>query len=283
MRPVLFASICVLVSIPLTACGNPETVSQTAPAAEDAAPTPQTTAALGEKVFPDMPAPTPFTRAYVMTENAAGTIRVFGKESSDDTDLYESRMQPDGSWSEPEKLDWPKRLANAYPHFSPFDGMMYFASDRELPYREGSTDLNIWRIANEDGVWGEAEALPEPVNTGAKETSSAMDASGRLYFVSNHPRGMGGQDIYYAEQSGDTGAWTVMFMPPTVNSTRVDDHIALMPDNRTLVFYTHTEPKLGVVDLKAVTLEDDGNWIGPYNIGPEINTADIDFGPGVFS
>ena len=37
-------------------------------------------------------------------------------------------------------------------------------------------------------------------------------------------------------------------------------------------------PILGNVDLKVLTRADDGSWIGPYTLGPNINSRGIEFG-----
>ena len=232
-------------------------------------------------VFPDMPAPGPFNRAYTMTESPDGAIRVFAMESRDDTDIYETIKQEDGSWSEPQKLEFPKNKSNTNPSFSAFDGRLYFASDREIPGLEGRNDMNIWSVALTTDGWADAKPVPGDVNTGDNETSVATTAEGILFFDSKHPRGQGGQDIYMARYDADSGEWKTEFLPEQVNSPRVDSHVAAMPDGKTILFYSYRSPKLGVVDIFAASQKDDGDWTSPYNVGPLINTRGIDFGPGV--
>ena len=74
----------------LASCGSGESV--------DALPSVPT------EIFPGAEAPTRFTRAYSLTESMDGKVRVFAREDGDVTDLYEMRLQPDGSWSEPSTL-----------------------------------------------------------------------------------------------------------------------------------------------------------------------------------
>ena len=233
-----------------------------------------------ELVFPDMEAPTAFTGAYTLTENETGTLRVFAKEARDSTDLYESAKQDDGSWSVPVRLDWPKNKSNTNPHFSPFDGRLYFASDRELPGAKGRNDMNIWSTEYTDNGWGTATPLPGDVNTGDNETSVTTTADGTMYFVSKHPRGQGGQDIYTATYDDDTKSWKYSALPDNVSSPRVESHVMVTPDGNNIVFYSYRSPKLGVVDLVAASKEEDGSWTDPYILGPLINTPGIDFGAG---
>ena len=232
-------------------------------------------------VFPDMPDPGTFNRAYTLTENADGTIRIFSKETRDDTDLFWSQKSEDGSWSEPEKLDWPKLVSNTNPHFSPFDGRLYFASDRPVPGLEGRKDMNIWSIAWTGDDWDDARPVTGEVNTGSGETSVTTTSDGTMFFVSKHARGKGGQDIFKANYNAETESWVLSTLPDSVNSPRVETHVAATPDGQHVIFYSYRSPKLGVVDLVAISQDENGNWVGPYNIGPLINTRGIDFGAGM--
>lgn len=264
-RNLMIASTC-LAGLAVTACGPSSAPSETR--------------AEPQLVFPDMPAPGNFNRAYTLTENAAGNIRVFTRETRDDTDLFITEKQAGGSWSEPVKLDWPKRYSNANPHFSPLDGRLYFASDRPLPGEERGNDMNIWSIERLEDGWGEAAPVAGDVNTGAGETSVTTTANGEMFFVSKHPRGQGGQDIYLATLDDETGEWKLGYLPEKISSPRVESHIAATPDGQHIIFYSYRSPKLGVVDLVAASRNEAGEWIGPYNLGPVINTRGIDYGAG---
>lgn len=235
-------------------------------------------------VFPDLPAPDQFNRAYTMTESPDGEIRIFAKETRDDTDLYEVRKLEDGGWSAPTLLDWPKRASNTNPHFSPFDGRLYFASDRPIAGVEFKRDMNIWSVERTEDGWGEAELVPGDINTGDNETSVSTSADGHMVFVSKHPRGQGGQDLYFATFDEATGEWKMEFLPTHVNSPMVESHAAITPDGQNILYYSHRSPKLGQVDIVAVTRTDEeglNGWSKPYNLGPLINDADFTFGAGM--
>lgn len=232
-------------------------------------------------VYPDSPVPDAFNRAFTMTESADGTIRIFARDIYDATDLYETRLNDDGSWSEPERLDFEKRNTNTSPHFSPFDNRLYFASDRTIPGLEGMKDMNIWSMELTETGWGEAEPVPGNVNTSDNEISVATSADGHMFFASKQPGGQGGQDIYSAIYDAGTKSWTSFSMPEHVNSSRVESDLAVTPDGNTLVFYSFRQPKFGLVDIVAVSRTEDDTmdgWSEPYNLGPVINTRGIDFG-----
>lgn len=252
----------------LVGCGSPEPVQPT-------------------YIFPDEEKPTAFTRAFTLTESLDGNVRVFTRESRDETDLYELRKQEDGTWTEPVKLDWEKKRTNLNGHFSPFDGRLYFASDRDIPGREGRRDPNIWSVEVTEDGWGAPVPLEGDVNTGGREISVSTDAEGNMFFVSRGTRGPGGQDIFFATRDPETGAYTTVDLPEGINTARNEDHVAVTPDGQHFLFYSYKSPKLGVVDIVAVSKDENGEWFGPYNIGPLINTGPnretgaegIDFGP----
>ena len=239
-----------------------------------------------EFIFPDKPFPDPFNRAYNLTQSKDGNVRVFAKETRDDTDLFEMRKQADGSWSEPKKLEFPKRHFNTNPHFSPYDGRMYFATDRAMPNLEFNNDNNIWSVELKDDGWGEPVPVAGDINTGAKETSVAMTADGTMYFTSKypHPGSAGSQDIYKATFDKDAGEWKMSMLPKHVNSFLVEDHVAVTPDGQHIFFYSTKGPKFGMSDIVAVSRTDaEGmeGWTKPYNIGGLVNTRGIELGPEV--
>ena len=177
-------------------------------------------------------------------------------------------------------ITWEKVKSNTNPHFSPFDGRLYFASDRAMPGSEGRNDMNIWSVGHSENGWGTAKPVQGDVNTSDNETSVTTTAEGVMYFVSKHPRGQGGQDIYTAVFDEATDMWSYSDLPNNVSSPRVESHVMATPDGKNIIFYSYLSPKLGVVDLVVASKESDGSWTGPYNLGPLINTTGIDFGAG---
>ena len=231
-------------------------------------------------IFPEADAPTAFTRAYSMTESRDGLIRGNAKEDGDYTRLWAVRKQEDGSWSEPQTLDFPSRITLTTPSFSAADGTLYYASDADILDR-GQRDLNIWRVEPTAKGWGEPECLPASINDGARNFNPAMDASGRLYFTPDGYDSIGGHDIFEAALDAETGDWVVSMMPDGVNSPKAEGHLAVTPDGNRMFFYSHRAPKYGVVDIWTMTRGADGNWQTPNNLGEPVNTAGIDFGAGL--
>ncbi|MEO0983145.1 MAG: hypothetical protein AAFX03_10890 [Pseudomonadota bacterium] len=244
---------------------------------------PQETAPRGPVlVFPDAEPLKHRHRNYAMTESLDGMIRVYAEQKGDFTDLVEMRKQPDGAWSEPTLIELPKRATITTPRFSWADGRLYFSSDAQFPGRRPKRDMNIWAMAlREDGTWGEPEVLPDVINTGAHEEAATVSADGVMIFSSTHPRGVGGFDLYEARPDPDApDGWAVTPLP--INSKLGDTHAVVSADGQTLFYYAQIPRELvyGNADL-VMSRKVDGEWTAPVNLGPMVNTDDIDYGPGL--
>jgi hypothetical protein len=102
---------------------------------------------------------------------------------------------------------------------------LYFASD--MPGGQGGSDIYFSEWV--DGNWS------TPVNLGSKVNSAGTDnypcphSSGKLYFASNRPGGMGGLDVYYSDFRD--GLWeTPVRLPEPVNSLSDDFAFIAQPD-----------------------------------------------------
>ena len=111
------------------------------------------------------------------------------------------------------------------PSISTDGKFLYFASDMQ----GGQGGSDIWFCESLNGEWS------TPVNLGSKVNSSGTDnypcihSSGKLYFTSNRPDGMGGLDVYYSDYFD--GAWeTPVRLPEPINSRSDDFAFVARPD-----------------------------------------------------
>jgi Tol biopolymer transport system component len=78
---------------------------------------------------------------------------------------------------------------------------MYFVSDRT----GDKTLTDIYSVEKKNGVWQTPKVLPKEINTNGRETTPFITPDGKyLFFSSDALPGMGGYDIYYAENLGAT-------------------------------------------------------------------------------
>jgi hypothetical protein len=116
-----------------------------------------------------------------------------GKGSSD---IWKSRLQPDGQWSVPVNLgdSVNTRAEEMAPFIHPDDQTLYFSSKGHPGL--GGYDLFYARKGNND-EWSRPVNLGYPINTHADEITLVVNAKGNLAYISSDiPGGKGRQDIY---------------------------------------------------------------------------------------
>lgn len=139
-------------------------------------------------------------------------------------------------WGEEKPFDYNgSSFSNGWPFISPDGNALYFASNR--PDGFGGFDLYVsYRMGN---TWSAPENLGPTVNSPGDEISPFFDGT-HLYFSSNWHPGMGGYDIFRAEEAN--GRWARIFhLGNLINSARDDygfiyesrRNIGYMVSNRT--------------------------------------------------
>src|ERR1035437_9824072 len=113
----------------------------------------------------------------------------------------------------------------AQPSVSHDGKYLFFASD--MPGGQGGSDLYYCTLKN--GEWAEPVNLGPKVNSSGAENYPGINASGRLYFASDRPGGIGKLDIYFTSLTN--GTWDdPVRLPEPINSTS-DDFAFVTQDN----------------------------------------------------
>ncbi len=166
------------------------------------------------------------------------------------------------------------------------DGLtLYFDSY----YRTGGLgrwDIWVTTVQMEDGNWGTAVPLPPPVNTEFGDSGPCISADGlSLYFASDRPGTYGSYDLWVTTRETTEDAWgTPVNLGPTVNSEAFDNHPSISTDGLTLYFDSRRPGGSGSDDIwvtRRATTNDP--WGEPVNLGPTINTNNIDLSPNISS
>ena len=130
-----------------------------------------------------------------------------------------SSNRSDAAWSKPEEV----KISNdtlstfAYPAVSPDGKWLYFSSD--MPGGQGGMDL--WKVSLDDYGYGVPENLGPKINTFGNEVFPSFRANGELYFSSDGHPGMGGLDLFRAEQDS-ANHWTTTNLGSPMNSAGDD-------------------------------------------------------------
>ncbi|RYD75300.1 MAG: hypothetical protein EOP55_13725, partial [Sphingobacteriales bacterium] len=123
-------------------------------------------------------------------------------------------------------------------------------------------------------AWSSPTPLSNKINTpNFNEGAQSISPDGLYLFFTgcNRPDGMGRCDLYVSHKEGNN--WGEPFNLGTpVNSTYWDSQPAVSPDGSKLYFVSNRPGGLGGYDIWQTSLQSDGYWTQPTNLGPDINT-----------
>lgn len=130
-----------------------------------------------------------------------------------------SSNRSDAAWSKPQevRISGDTLSTFAYPAVSPDGKWLYFSSD--MPGGHGGMDL--WKVSLDEHGMGAPENLGPEVNTYGDDVFPSFRANGEFYFSSDGHPGMGGLDLFLAEQDS-TGQWTLTNLGYPMNSAGDD-------------------------------------------------------------
>ncbi len=184
--------------------------------------------------------------------------------------FYAEWNEQDSTWKKARPM--PKPVNSRY-----HESILTISVDRRtmILYKdENQGDLYISYYRK--GRWTEPQPLPEPVNSPYTEKSAAFSPDGKkLYFVSDRPGSIGGLDIWVTEMLGPN-TWSEPRNLKEINTPYDEDGIFLHPDGKTLYFSSKGHNTMGGYDIFKSTLQEDGTWGPPENLGYPINSPGDD-------
>lgn len=184
--------------------------------------------------------------------------------------LLYAKMADDGTWSEPAPATFLGDGDALSPAFSRDGRRLFFASTRpQYP------PANLWQVERDSaGAWSRPVMIPAPVSAQSDEWSPSFTADGVMYFVSYRAGGHGDADIFRAAPTA-SGYAAVANAGTPVNTPHLDSTPFIAPDESYLIFESDRPGGFGQQDL-YVSHRRDGAWTEPVNLGPNINTDQIE-------
>lgn len=204
-----------------------------------------------------------------------------GTEHGEQEDFFVTHLV-DGKWSEAEPMPSNVNTANneGAPTFAPDGRTLVFVACVDAygsygPGRMGKGSCDLFITKKVGSQWRNPVNLPGGVNTQNWETQPSLSSDGKtMYFIrgTNRRDGTKEQDIYRAFLQAD-GSWSrAERLPDIVNTPFREESVFIHPDGRTLYFSSDGHPGFGGLDIFMTTLDDNGNWSQPVNLGYPINT-----------
>lgn len=135
--------------------------------------------------------------------------------------------------------------------------------------------------------WSPPVSLGSPVNTAFGELCPFPSKDGlSLYFFSNRPDGLGGNDIWVAERPTPDSPWGAPVNLGNVVNTPFDDSAPwLSRDGHALYFTSNRPGGFGGRDLHVArrsNTHDNFDWQAPENLGSAVNGPANDISPALF-
>jgi outer membrane protein OmpA-like peptidoglycan-associated protein len=198
-------------------------------------------------------------------------------------DMYSATYNANGSFSEPTPISEINSKWHDGPAAVTADGnTMYFSSEsfKESKQFEKDKENNlklsqvyIYKATKADGKWGNIEMLP--INDKTYSTANpAISADGKtLYFVSNRPGGLGGNDIWKVEVKGSNSYGEPKNLGDKVN-TPGNDNFPYVTEDGKLYFSTDGRKGFGAFDIFVIDLKNNGDAM---NVGLPVNSGQDDF------
>jgi hypothetical protein len=189
-----------------------------------------------------------------------------------------------GNWQAPELVAFSGQYMDIEAFLSPDGLQLYFASDRPLDKdSDEPKDFDIWYVqrANIDAEWSEPVNIGSPINTEHNEFFPSISINKNMYFTSNPPESKGKDDIYFAAWEDGVYAKAVS-MSDSINSEGYEFNAYIAPDESFLIYsgYNRVDGQ-GSGDLYISYQKSDSTWSNAINLGPEINSGQMDYCPFV--
>ncbi len=160
------------------------------------------------------------------------------------------------------------------------DGKQIFIYKNDLKNAESrGGDIFVSKVMN--NKWKTPTPFGKPISTTYWEGGACISPDGKtLFFLSECPsfgkeKGFGGADIWMIQRVSKTEWGKPVNLGAEVNSQYQEVGIFLAPDGKTLFFSSNGPKSMGDYDVFR-TINENGKWSKPENLGYPINTIKSD-------
>ncbi len=194
--------------------------------------------------------------------------------NNQDEDIFVSR-RVNNVWQAPVRLGEPINtvIHNEAAIALSMDGRQLFF------YRSGYNNTgNVYvseRIDDFGYEWSNPKLIREDMNTKYLETHASLSPDGNsLFFTSNRRGGFGQRDIYVMRKLPN-GEWSApKNLGGIINTPYNEESPFIHPDGVTMFFSSEGHNSMGGYDVFYTTMDRQGNFTEPVNLGYPINTPD---------
>lgn len=200
-------------------------------------------------------------------------------------DLYEAEITDDWEIANPKPIEG--EINSPYHEttaaFTKDGNTMYFTRNnyingKKKKNKEKIVTLKIYRAEkNDKGLWSNVEELPFNSDSYSVAHPALSPDETRLYFSSNMNGTLGESDIWYVKISESKNYGTPINLGPEIN-TEARETFPYVSKSNVLYFSSDGHLGLGGLDIFAVSLDSEGEFIKVTNLKQPINSNKDDFG-----
>jgi hypothetical protein len=155
------------------------------------------------------------------------------------------------------------------------DGKQIYIYKNDIEGESRGGDIYVSRLSS-SGKWGAAKSMGKPINSTYFEGGGCIAPDGKsFYFVSEREGGFGQADIYVIKKKTRTEWDKPENIGADINTAEDEGGLFLAPDGKTLFFTSKGHNSMGGYDIFK-TVNENGKWTTPVNLGYPINTINND-------
>ncbi|MDD2549237.1 MAG: OmpA family protein [Bacteroidales bacterium] len=192
------------------------------------------------------------------------------------TDIFMSQRDRQGKWSKPKPLE--ESINTTYdegaPSLTSDFNKLYFTRCRTS--KRNKLGCEILVSERREQGWLTPDVVPISEDSMVVAHPSISDDELTLYFVSNMPGGMGGNDIWKVTRNSASDSWGEPINLGSKINTKGNEMFPYIHSDGTLYFSSDGHPGMGGLDIFRATPNDNGWEV--ENMRYPINSSADDFG-----
>lgn len=161
---------------------------------------------------------------------------------------------------------------------SPDGNLLMYSTFKDYEGKPEGFNFNIWTSELKEGEWQAPTPIGSPISSKGNEFYPVMTNNGTLYF--NSDKG-GNSDIFYSKFKNGKYQ-TPIRLPDNINTKEREADAFVARDESYIIFVRVDEPDgFGNSDLYISFRKGENEWTDPVNMGPNVNSNQIDGSPYV--
>jgi outer membrane protein OmpA-like peptidoglycan-associated protein len=180
----------------------------------------------------------------------------------------------------------PQTVNSAYdeifPVISPDGKTLYFDRKNHPENTQGKyVNDDIWVTHLNNGEWGIAQKMPQPLNNGNHNYVCSVTPDGNALLLGNVYEANGGASGGVSITYKDSGQWSFPQPLEIKDYQNLNEYseFSLSNNRKILVMAIETEASYGDRDIYVCFANEQGVWSKPLNLGNQINTAATELTP----